>query len=191
MVPRAQSLHATEGAIVRAGPASAYANSSPECANRLGGASVRKMEKAIPEGETGGVRGPVSAARAVSQGSQRRSKSLKSRPLSTCEAETVSEADCVVSGWAAKNLAMGDLMQLKLKSGLKVGQTSCHTAKIRDYVIEGHVPVREIERLLRERPAGFVGLAVPNMPLGSPGMEYGEKEAYDVLLFRAEGTTEI
>jgi len=86
---------------------------------------------------------------------------------------------------------MGDLMQLKLKSGLKVGQTSCHTAKIRDYVIEGHVPVREIERLLRERPAGFVGLAVPNMPLGSPGMEYGEKEAYDVLLVRSDGGTEI
>lgn len=91
----------------------------------------------------------------------------------------------------AKNLAMGDLMQMKLKAGFKVDQTSCHTAKIAGYVVEGHVSVREIERLLRERPHA-VGLTVPGMPLGSPGMEVGgDREAYNVLLLRPDGTTEV
>lgn len=91
----------------------------------------------------------------------------------------------------AKNLAMGDLMQMKLKAGLKLEQTSCHTAKLGGYVVEGHVPVREIERLLREKPEA-VGLAVPGMPLGSPGMNAGKaSEPYDVLLVRRDGGAEV
>lgn len=90
----------------------------------------------------------------------------------------------------AKDLAMGELMQMKLKAGLQVGQTSCHTAEIGGYVVEGHVPVREIERLLRERPEA-AGITVPNMPLGSPGMDFGESEGYDVLLVRRDGSTEV
>ena len=90
-----------------------------------------------------------------------------------------------------KNLAMGALMQEKLAAGLKPGLTSCHTGKIGGYVIEGHVPVREIQRLLAERPDA-VGLTVPNMPVGSPGMEYGDKvDPYEVLLVRRDGTTEV
>ncbi|MDP3224061.1 MAG: DUF411 domain-containing protein, partial [Rubrivivax sp.] len=65
-----------------------------------------------------------------------------------------------------------------------------HTAWVGGYAIEGHVPAREVQRLLREKPAAL-GLAVPGMPLGSPGMdgpEYGgQKDAYDVLLLRADG----
>jgi hypothetical protein len=89
----------------------------------------------------------------------------------------------------AAKLPMGALMKEKLDAGLKAGQTSCHTGKIGNYVIEGHVPVREIRRLLAERPDA-VGLAVPNMPLGSPGMEYDEPEPYQVLLVRRDGSTE-
>lgn len=59
---------------------------------------------------------------------------------------------------------------------------SCHTAEVGDYVIEGHVPAVAIHRLLAERPQGR-GLAVPGMPAGSPGMEGGEPETYDVVLF--------
>lgn len=91
----------------------------------------------------------------------------------------------------AKNVAMGDLMQTKLKAGLKVELTSCHTGQVGGYVVEGHVPVREIRRLLDERLEA-AGLTGPGMPLGSPGMEAGgDKEPYDVLLVRKDGSTEV
>jgi hypothetical protein len=69
---------------------------------------------------------------------------------------------------------------------------ACHTAKIGGYVIEGHVPVSDIKRLVAERPDA-IGLAVPGMPQGAPGMEQedGKTQAYDVLLIKKDGTTEI
>jgi hypothetical protein len=61
---------------------------------------------------------------------------------------------------------------------------SCHSAIINGYVIEGHVPITEIKRLLYEKPKA-IGIAVPGMPIGSPGMEQGNaKEAYDVIIFQ-------
>ncbi|OQM75630.1 DUF411 domain-containing protein [Manganibacter manganicus] len=91
-----------------------------------------------------------------------------------------------------RNLPMADLMQVKIKAGLKPGQTSCHTGRIEGYVIEGHVPAREVQRLLAERPDA-IGLTVPNMPYGSPGMgEVGpDADPYDVLLVFRDGTTEV
>lgn len=91
-----------------------------------------------------------------------------------------------------ENLPMADLMQKKLAAGLKPKQTSCHTGVIEGYVIEGHVPAREINRLLSERPDA-VGLAVPGMPYGSPGMGQPGPGAdpYDVLLVKRDGTTEV
>jgi len=70
---------------------------------------------------------------------------------------------------------------------------SCHTAIVDGYIIEGHVPVADINRLLAERPAGVVGLAVPGMPIGSPGMEVEGQPAqpYDVLAFDQAGRTEV
>lgn len=71
---------------------------------------------------------------------------------------------------------------------------SCHTAKIDGYAIEGHVPAREIKRLLKERPAA-IGLAVPGMPLGSPGMDGpdfdNQTQAHDVLLVLKDGSTRV
>ena len=65
---------------------------------------------------------------------------------------------------------------------------SCHTMIVDGYVIEGHVPAAAIARLLRERPAGVTGLAVPGMPAGSPGMEMGgQTEPYDVIAFGPAG----
>ncbi|MFN5096255.1 MAG: DUF411 domain-containing protein [Limnohabitans sp.] len=70
---------------------------------------------------------------------------------------------------------------------------SCHTASVGGYVIEGHVPAADIHRLLKERPQAL-GLSVPGMPIGSPGMdgpEYkGRKDAYDVLLVQKDGSTQ-
>jgi hypothetical protein len=65
---------------------------------------------------------------------------------------------------------------------------SCHTATVAGYALEGHVPAREIKRLLAERPKAR-GLAVPAMPLGSPGMEGPRDDPYDVLLIRKDGRT--
>ena len=67
---------------------------------------------------------------------------------------------------------------------------ACHTAKIDGYIVEGHVPAADILRLLDERPEAL-GLIVPGMPMGSPGMEGPRSQAYDVLLLKADGTTEI
>ncbi len=75
---------------------------------------------------------------------------------------------------------------IKQRLGIPSQLASCHTAEIGGYIIEGHVPASAIIRLLKEKPAGK-GLAVPGMPIGSPGMEVEgrEPEAYDVILFGA------
>lgn len=91
----------------------------------------------------------------------------------------------------APNVAMGELMKFKLDAGLKAELAACHTGKIAGYIVEGHVPAREIRRLLAERPDA-IGLAVPDMPIGSPGMESGnDLDPYDVLLVRKDGSTEV
>jgi hypothetical protein len=69
---------------------------------------------------------------------------------------------------------------------------SCHTGVVNGYAIEGHVPAEDVQRLLKERPAKAKGIAVPGMPLGSPGMDQGPgRAAYDVLLFNEQGETSI
>lgn len=82
----------------------------------------------------------------------------------------------------------------RARLGLPARYGSCHTAMVDGYVVEGHVPAREIRRLLKERPQA-VGLAVPEMPFGSPGMDgpkYGNKvDPYDVLLVLRDGTARV
>ncbi len=83
------------------------------------------------------------------------------------------------------------LMRHKRDSGIPREMVSCHTASIDGYMVEGHVPVADILRLLAERPDA-VGIAVPGMPFGSPGMgPEEEREAYDVFLMRRNGGTEV
>ena len=71
---------------------------------------------------------------------------------------------------------------------------SCHTASVGGYVIEGHVPARDIQRLLTEKPTAL-GLAVPGMPIGSPGMDGevygGRRDPYQVLLVQKDGSTQV
>ena len=85
-----------------------------------------------------------------------------------------------------------DLAPVKRHHGVPAALESCHTALVEGYVIEGHVPADLIDRLLRERPK-VVGLAVPGMPVGSPGMESpGEKpQRYQVLTFDRGGRTTV
>jgi len=75
-----------------------------------------------------------------------------------------------------------DVEPVKTRLGVPAPLQSCHTAIVDGYVLEGHVPADSVARLLRERPTAK-GLAVPGMPQGSPGMETGVKEPYDVVLF--------
>jgi hypothetical protein len=89
------------------------------------------------------------------------------------------------------NLSMPRLSRLKAKAGVREKFASCHTAKVGGYVIEGHVPVEDIKRLLADRPKA-VGLSVPGMPIGSPGMEAGDdKEPYEVLLLKRDGKADV
>ncbi|MCS6845390.1 MAG: hypothetical protein NZ528_13885 [Caldilineales bacterium] len=82
---------------------------------------------------------------------------------------------------------------LRARSRVPAALRSCHTAIVDGYLIEGHVPVREINRLLAERPAGIVGLAVPGMPVGAPGMEVPGQPAqpFDVIAFDGSGRTQV
>lgn len=84
-----------------------------------------------------------------------------------------------------------DLNQIKIDAGLTPALVSCHTAFVGDYVIEGHVPANDIQRLITEAPQA-TGLSVPGMPLGSPGMEVGDrKDHYKVILFNEAGQTRV
>ena len=94
------------------------------------------------------------------------------------------------SGFAVTVHEMGDLAAFRAKAGVPASLASCHTALIDGYVIEGHVPAKEIARLLAERPKAR-GLAVPGMPMGAPGMEAPRGEPFDVLLIGQDGTTRV
>ena len=75
--------------------------------------------------------------------------------------------------------------------GVPAGRVSCHTATVGGYTIEGHVPADLIRRLIAENPRGVRGLAVPGMPMGSPGMEGIISQQYDVLSFDEQGNVEV
>jgi len=96
------------------------------------------------------------------------------------------------SGYPVKEENVPDVTPTKRRLGVPERLAACHTALVEGYVIEGHVPADLIDRLLRERPPA-VGLAVPGMPAGSPGMETpGQKpEPYQVLLFDRSGKNTV
>jgi hypothetical protein len=90
------------------------------------------------------------------------------------------------------NVSDAELIAFKRRNSVTDELASCHTALVDGYVVEGHVPAADILRLLEERP-DVVGLTVPGMPAGSPGMQMpdGRKEPYDVLTFDAAGNTTV
>lgn len=92
----------------------------------------------------------------------------------------------------SRNLADEQLWAMKARLGITEPLASCHTALLLGrYVIEGHVPASDIRRLMQDQPEAL-GLTVPGMPIGSPGMEMqDQKETYDTLLIHADGTTSV
>jgi hypothetical protein len=91
------------------------------------------------------------------------------------------------NGFDVTIISRNDMDSLKMRLKVPDSLVSCHTAEVGGYVIEGHVPLAALRRLLDERPQA-IGLSAPGMPVGSPGMEGGGKpEPYDVVLFGAAG----
>lgn len=95
------------------------------------------------------------------------------------------------AGFAVKEYQVDNPGAWRQRMGMPSRYGSCHTARIAGYAIEGHVPAEDILRLVAQRPQA-IGLAVPYMPLGSPGMEVedGRRQAYDVLLVKADGSAQ-
>jgi len=90
------------------------------------------------------------------------------------------------NGFNVKEISVADMAEVKQHLSVPQRLAACHTAEVNGYVIEGHVPAASIKRLLDEKPR-VKGLAVPGMPAGSPGMEGGRHEPYDVLTFDRQG----
>ncbi len=109
------------------------------------------------------------------------------------------DANCgCCNGWIEHMRAAGftvvahdsaDMAAVKQRLGIPLSQASCHTAEVGGYVLEGHVPAADVQRLLREKPAAR-GLVLPGMPIGSPGMESsdGRRDAFTVTLLGKDGT---
>ena len=90
----------------------------------------------------------------------------------------------------AQNVSDAQLKAVGMQGGVTDDLSSCHTAKVGGYTVEGHVPAADIQRMLKEKPA-IAGIAVPGMPQGSPGMEGATKERYNVLTFDRAGRTTV
>lgn len=94
------------------------------------------------------------------------------------------------TGFQVKDTMTEDLAAIKQQQGIPDELAACHTAIIGDYVIEGHVPATDIQRLLANQPEAVAGLALPGMPIGSPGMESGDYvESYTVFTFAKDGSS--
>jgi hypothetical protein len=95
------------------------------------------------------------------------------------------------AGFAPTVSDLPEVGSTKLKLGVPADLQSCHTATVDGYVVEGHVPADVVRQLLKEKPK-VTGIAVPGMPMGSPGMEQGGmKDAYEVLTFDRSGKTTV
>ncbi|MCK7499087.1 MAG: DUF411 domain-containing protein [Comamonadaceae bacterium] len=95
------------------------------------------------------------------------------------------------AGFAVQVHEVADIDASRARLGMPAAYGSCHTARVGDYLLEGHVPAADVKRMLAARPVA-IGLAVPGMPVGSPGMEMGrQRDAYDVLLVERNGRARV
>lgn len=94
------------------------------------------------------------------------------------------------AGFTVRSHPVADVPAQRAKLGMPEAYGSCHTAKVGNYLIEGHVPAADVKRLLAEKPVA-IGLAAPGMPQGSPGMETPTPQAYDTLLIGKGGQAKV
>src|SRR5712671_3748888 len=90
------------------------------------------------------------------------------------------------AGFTVRTVETADLDAVKSRLGVPADLAACHTAQVAGYLVEGHVPAVALKRFLAEKP-NAAGLAVPGMPVGSPGMEGGTPQPYEVVLFGPTG----
>ena len=97
------------------------------------------------------------------------------------------------AGFNARVVNAPDMAAVKRRLGVPARLASCHTALVAGLIVEGHVPLDRVARLLRNRPANVRGVAVPGMPVGSPGMEApdGRRQPFDVMVFDAAGRSAV
>ncbi|MEM1042611.1 MAG: DUF411 domain-containing protein [Bacteroidota bacterium] len=99
----------------------------------------------------------------------------------------------VESGFEVETIEVSSTADTRARLGVPDELASCHTAIVGDYVVEGHVPAGDVRRLLAERPPEAIGIAVPGMPIGSPGMEVEGRPAqrYQVMMFTRDGRAAV
>jgi hypothetical protein len=129
----------------------------------------------------------VPSAQVTSHAADRHLRVYKS-PTCGCCAKWVEYMQA--NGFTATTTNVADVTPIKTEHGVPARVASCHTTLVGGYVIEGHVPVGDIRRLLREKPA-IAGLAAPGMPAGSPGMDVPNSPAFEVLAFDKSGRTSV
>ncbi len=95
-----------------------------------------------------------------------------------------------VAGFEVESRDMRDMGSVKEELGVPAASHSCHTAVVDGYVIEGHVPALYVQKLLKEKP-DILGIGVPGMPMGSPGMEGPNAKPYEVVTFNREKVTGV
>lgn len=142
--------------------------------------------------ESAGVPTPQSSATPSAERGSTGSPVVEVYKEATCGCCTLWAAHLRDHGFTVRTHDVADMATVKATYGVPSQAGSCHTAVVEGYVIEGHVPAEDVERLLKERPA-VAGLAVPGMPIGSPGMEITGVAAqpYDVLSFGEDGRTTV
>ena len=130
------------------------------------------------------------AALAQRQAPQGPTVQVYKSPTCGCCANWV--AHLQANGFATRVMDIENLSEIKAKHNIPGPAQSCHTATVDGYVLEGHVPAADVKRMLKERPA-VLGLAVPGMPIGSPGMEVPNVKPtpYDVMSFDRRGQLKV
>lgn len=155
------------------------------------------MVAACGAGQSGETAGTDRLAHAGSDGAS--SAAAEAAPLDTVVVYKTPTCGCCSNwvdhvreaGFAVVTHDLNDLTEIKREMGVPAGRVSCHTATVRGYTIEGHVPADLIQKLINESPRGVKGLAVPGMPMGSPGMEGIVSQQYDVLSFDQAGNVSV
>ncbi len=111
---------------------------------------------------------------------------------STCGCCSLWVEHMQANGFAVKAIDVEDVDKVKKERGVPVSAQSCHTGIVNGYAVEGHVPAAAVKKMLAEKPA-ILGIAVPGMPMGSPGMEVpsGQKDKFDVVAFDKAGKITI
>lgn len=137
----------------------------------------------------GGLAGPLFLSRAP--GLAQASTHIIVYKSPTCGCCSSWEEHLRKNGFDVESRPVADMAEVKREQHVTQALSSCHTAKVGDYIIEGHVPAASIKRLLSEHPKNIVGLAVPGMPVGSPGMEGPNPQKYQVVSFDSSGQASV